>query len=145
MNDEDWGLIENQGKENESFASYQNTVSSERNGRIGYATADVGYDVLRGSTYKVGPFVGYNYYTQHSDSFGCVQIANPNEHCLDPGNNRLTFSQNTTWNSLRVGASAETILFDRWKISADVAYLPYTDFTGRDNHLLRPTTTFCDA
>ncbi|MFQ3458965.1 hypothetical protein PMN64_37405 [Bradyrhizobium sp. UFLA01-814] len=27
-------------------------------------------------------------------------------------------------------------------MSTDVAYLPWTDFRGRDHHLLRPTTTF---
>jgi hypothetical protein len=35
-------------------------------------------------------------------------------------------------------------LIDRVKLSADVAYLPYVSMTGRDNHLLRATTTFFD-
>ncbi len=36
------------------------------------------------------------------------------------------------------------MLTERWRLSTDVAYLPWTDFKGRDNHLVRPTTTFID-
>lgn len=32
---------------------------------------------------------------------------------------------------------AETTLADRWKLSGDVAYVPYTKFTGTDQHLER--------
>jgi aryl-phospho-beta-D-glucosidase BglC (GH1 family) len=46
-------------------------------------------------------------------------------------------TESDTWNSARVGFSAETQLFDRWKLSGDVAYVPYTKFTGTDNHFLR--------
>ncbi|AHY48576.1 hypothetical protein BJS_08193 [Bradyrhizobium japonicum SEMIA 5079] len=34
------------------------------------------------------------------------------------------------------------MLTERWRLNADVAYLPWTDFKGRDHHLLRPTTMF---
>jgi hypothetical protein len=43
-----------------------------------------------------------------------------------------------------VGLSGDTMLLDRLKLTADVAYLPYVWMTGRDNHLLRATTTFFD-
>lgn len=56
----------------------------------------------------------------------------------------LLGSQNTQWNAPRVGLSAETMLTERWRLSAGVAYLLWTDFKGRDNHLLRPTTTFAE-
>jgi hypothetical protein len=42
-----------------------------------------------------------------------------------------------TWNSLRVGVSAQTMLYERWKLSGEVAYVPYTKFTGSDDHFLR--------
>ncbi len=38
--------------------------------------------------------------------------------------------------------SAETMLFDHRRV--DIADLPWTDFQGRDNHLLRDFTTFDD-
>ncbi|MFB6451144.1 outer membrane beta-barrel protein [Bradyrhizobium tunisiense] len=136
MNDEDWGIL--------GFASYSNTRSGQANGKFTYSTADVGYDFLRGSTYKVGGFVGWTQYGQKSDTPGCVQIASSLVPCLTTDDNRIIGSQDTDWNAPRVGLSAETMFLDRWQVSADVAYLPWTYFKGRDNHLLRPTTTFFD-
>jgi hypothetical protein len=38
------------------------------------------------------------------------------------------------------------MLFDRWKLSGDIAYVPYTKFTGSDQHLdRRPPLTFDEA
>ncbi|MCP3460404.1 outer membrane beta-barrel protein [Bradyrhizobium sp. CCGUVB23] len=135
MNDEDWSVARR---------SYLNTISGQTSGRFTYYTADAGYDLLRGSNYEFGGFIGWSYYEQSSDSRGCVQIANPSTTCLPPGDDRVIGSQNTQWNAPRVGLSAETMLTDRWHLTTDVAYLPWTDFKGRDNHLLRPTTTFSD-
>ncbi|WP_441258789.1 outer membrane beta-barrel protein [Bradyrhizobium sp. 521_C7_N1_3] len=133
MNDEDWGLPPN--------LSYVNTISGQANGRYTYYTADVGYDFLRAANYNVGGFIGWTYYEQSSDSRGCVQIAAP-PPCLAPDDDQVVGSQNTQWNAARVGLSAETMLTERWRLNADVAYLPWTDFKGRDHHLLRPTTMF---
>ncbi|ANW05824.1 hypothetical protein LMTR13_23870 [Bradyrhizobium icense] len=141
-NDEDWGMADTSGRPR---IAYANTISGQGNGRFTYYTADAGYNFLRGSTYKVGGFMGWSYYGQKSDSIGCVQIASPKSApCLVPGDRRTVGSQDTDWNALRIGLSAETMLLDRWRVSADVAYLPWTDFHGRDNHLLRPFTTFDD-
>ncbi|MCP3463088.1 outer membrane beta-barrel protein [Bradyrhizobium sp. CCGUVB23] len=134
INDEDWSL---------GPLSYVNNISGQANGRFTYYTADAGYDFLRGANYKVGGFIGWTYYEQSSDSIGCMQIANPNYTCPARADT-IIGSQNTQWNAPRVGLSAETMLTERWRLSADVAYLPWTDFKGRDNHLLRPTTTFIE-
>ncbi|MGY3146335.1 opacity protein-like surface antigen [Bradyrhizobium sp. USDA 3397] len=141
MNDEDWGM----SAPPYHSLTYRNTLSGQANGRFTYYTTDAGYDFLRGSTYKVGGFMGWSYYGQKSDSIGCVQTASSNDgRCLAAGDRRIIGSQDTDWNALRVGISAETTLLDRWRISADVAYLPWTEFRGRDNHLLRGPTTFAD-
>jgi len=133
-NDEDW--LPHKGR------SYQNTLSGQSNGRFTYYTADVGYDFLRSTNYKVGGFIGWTYYGQSSDSIGCVEFANPWNRCLKPGDNRIVGSEDTQWNAPRIGLSAETMLTERWRLNADIAYLPWTDFKGRDYHLLRPETTF---
>ncbi|WP_342723715.1 outer membrane beta-barrel protein [Bradyrhizobium sp. B097] len=135
-NDEDWGL--------EYVLRYVNTISGQANGRFTYYTADVGYDFLRGTDYKIGGFLGWTYYGQSSDSIGCVQIANPFHSCLAPGDTRVIGSEDTQWNAPRIGLSAETMLTERWRLSADVAYLPWTDFKGRDYHLLRDMSTFTE-
>ncbi|WP_271591190.1 hypothetical protein [Bradyrhizobium sp. CCBAU 65884] len=36
------------------------------------------------------------------------------------------------------------MLTEHWRLNTDVAHLPWTDFKGRDNHLLRDRTTFYD-
>jgi opacity protein-like surface antigen/outer membrane protease len=135
MNDEDWTPS--------VPVSYSNTIASSVTGPLFYGTIDLGYDLLRGPGYKAGPFVGYNRYSYTLNAGGCVQIANPNSDCtgapgvpIEPTSHTSIIEQDT-WDSLRVGAAAETMLADRWKLSGDVAYVPYTKFTGTDQHLDR--------
>lgn len=134
VNDEDWGA---------SFA-YSNTISGQTNGRFMYYTADAGYDFLRGTAFKVGGFMGWTYYGQNSDTTGCAQIAFSPPCRQAVGGKVVIGSEDTNWNALRIGLSAETMFLDCWRVSADVAYLPWTDFQGRDNHLLRDLTFFSD-
>ncbi len=136
MHDEDWGMS--------GPISYTNTVSNEGNGQLGYAQADIGYDFLRGPGYKVGSFIGYSYYTQKTDTTGCVQIASAYFPCLAPGDNTLVGTQSGDWNALRIGASADYSLGYGFRLTTDAAWLPYASFSGRDNHLLRTTTTYFD-
>ena len=136
MNDEDWAIAGN--------VAYSNTVSNEGNGTLGYATADVGFDFLRGADYRVGPFVGFSYYTQRTDTTGCVQIANANFYCLDPGDNTLVGTQTSAWTALRLGAAADYSLGYGFRLTTDAAWLADVSFRGRDNHLLRTYTTYSD-
>ncbi|WP_225184826.1 outer membrane beta-barrel protein [Bradyrhizobium sp. NBAIM01] len=142
LNNQDWGIPRYRGSRD--YFSYINNASGQENGRFTYYTADVGYEFLRGASYKVGGFIGWTYYEQSSDSRGCVQIANPKFTCLPPDDDRVVGSQNTQWNAARIGLSAETMLTEHWRLNTDVAYLPWTDFKGRDNHLLRDRTHFYD-
>jgi opacity protein-like surface antigen len=116
--------------------TYSNTLSSA-SGHIGYATVDVGYSIWRTPGAKVGPFVGYNYYTQAINTYGCSQVAGSNvcSPALDP--TLLGLTENDTLNSLRVGLSSEVMLADRLKFTADAAYVPLVGFSGLDDHLLR--------
>jgi opacity protein-like surface antigen/outer membrane protease len=137
MNDEDWGLF---GGGFPVPVSYSNTLSSSVSGPLFYGTIDLGYDLLRGPGYKTGVFIGYNRYQYTMNAGGCVQIANPFSDCVGGAalpSSTVGIIEQGTWDSLRLGTSAETVLFDRWKISGDVAYIPYTKFTGSDQHLLR--------
>jgi outer membrane protease len=132
MNDEDWGIF--------GAVSYSNTLSDKVTGPLFYGTIDLGYDLLRGPGYKVGPFVGYNRFNYTMNAGGCVQIANPFSDCVGAfaqPTSQVGIIEQGTWDSLRIGSSAETVLFDRWKLSGDIAYVPYTKFTGSDQHLNR--------
>jgi opacity protein-like surface antigen/outer membrane protease len=129
MNDEDWLIF--------NVVPYSNTVSDVDN-RIRYGTIDVGYDWLRGPSYKVAAFVGYNQLNQNMKALGCTQIANPFSDCVPPiPTSVLGITEDDTWKSVRLGVAADFMLLPRIKVSADAAYLPYVWFDGTDNHVLR--------
>ena len=120
--------------------AYSNTVSSVQ-GDIDYATLDLGYDFFRGAGYKLGAFLGYNYYRENKSAYGCTQIANPLSDCSPAiAGSVLSITEDDTWQSLRVGVNGDIMITDQLKLGADVAYLPYVVFNGTDDHLLRALT-----
>jgi opacity protein-like surface antigen len=124
--------------------AYSDTLSSG-SGSLGYANIDLGYSFLRAPGAKVGAFVGYNYYTQHINAYGCTQLAG-DDVCQPAGSfpqNFLAVAEDDAFNSLRVGLSSEFMLTDQLKFTGDAAYLPWTSFRSQDDHnsrqLLLPT------
>jgi long-subunit fatty acid transport protein len=63
-----------------------------------------------------------------------------NSQPVAPGQTILT--EDETWQSLRVGASAVATIWDRWGVIGDVAYLPYSQYSGLDTHAQRSPTAF---
>lgn len=132
LNDEDWNPFR------DVLVPYSNTVSDPIKGTIGYGTGDIGYLFLRGAGFKVGGFVGYNYYSENKSAYGCTQIANQLSDCATPvPNSTLVMTENDQWNSVRVGLNGVVTLWDKVQLTGDAAWLPYVSFTGVDNHLLR--------
>jgi opacity protein-like surface antigen len=134
MNDEDWGLP---SPPFAAFVPYSNTIS-DVDDDIRYAIVDVGYDWWRGAGYRVTPFIGYSYFEQDMEGLGCTQIANPNSDCVNslPAS-VLAITENDRWDALRLGTAVEVVLLPRLGLKAEAAYLPYVDFTGTDDHILR--------
>jgi opacity protein-like surface antigen len=129
LNDEDF-------PGNERVNTYSNT-RHDASGHIGYATIDLGYNFLRAPGAKVGAFVGYNYYAQAINTYGCAQLADGGI-CAPPlPSSLLVLTNNDHFNSLRVGLSSQLMLTDRLRLTGDAAYVPWVDYTGLDNHLLR--------
>lgn len=129
--DEDWVIFG-------GTVPYSNTLSEPVKGTIDYATLDLGYDFFRGAGYKLGAFVGYNFYKENKSAYGCSQIANPLSDCVPAiPSSVLVISEVGVWKSARIGVSGEVMIADRFKLGADVAYLPYLTFNGTDNHVLR--------
>jgi opacity protein-like surface antigen len=129
--DEDWVIFG-------GTVPYSNTLSEPVKGTIDYATLDLGYDFFRGAGYKLGAFVGYNFYKENKSAYGCSQIANPLSDCVPAiPSSVLVISEDGVWKSARVGVSDEVMIADRFKLGADVAYLPYVTFNGTDDHVLR--------
>jgi opacity protein-like surface antigen len=130
LHDEDWAAFNDQ-------VPYSNTQSNVT-GDLAYGTFDVGYSLFRGPSSNVGGFVGFNYYEENKSAYGCTQIANPYSDCVPAlPNSTLAITEDDKWYSLRVGVNGVVTLVDRWKLTADAAYLPYVAFRGTDDHVLR--------
>jgi opacity protein-like surface antigen len=117
--------------------AYSNTLLSA-SGHLAYANIDVGYTFLKAPGAKVGAFVGYNYYSQRVDSYGCTQLAGSTtcaSGTFPP--NFPTIVEDDRFNSMRVGLSSQFMLTDRLKLTADAAYLPRVNFKGQDDHNAR--------
>jgi len=126
----------------EDFPPFQNpysaTLSDQRNGHLGYFSADIGYTFLRGATYRLGGFVGYHYYAERTNGMGCVSIAL--DWCTPPndlGRTVQMISQRSQWHSLRLGLTGDTMLTDRLKLTAEAAWLAHTRLSATDSHWLR--------
>jgi len=127
LNDEDWGI-------GGALLNYSNTVTAPVNDRIRYGTIDAGYDWLRGQTYKVASFVGYNRFTSDMSGFGCAPISAGNCVPAVPSTGFPIITENDTWQSLRLGSVGDVMLTPYLKITGEAAYLPYVRFTGVDTH-----------
>jgi len=142
QNDEDWGLNEAFQGDHPLPTAYEVTGSTV-SGWLNYAVADVGFNVMHDRDYKFGPFLGYSYFHQTMNAFGCTQLVTPDSVCSVPyPANRPGITQDDTWQALRVGASGVAQIWDRLAINGDVAYLPYAGFTGLDTHWLRTPVTY---
>jgi outer membrane protease len=114
---------------------YSNTLSNDQSGTLSYGNIDLGYSILRTPGAKLGPFVGYSYYHDGTEVFGCPQLAdNPIVHGCPT--NSPAISESATFQSLRLGLSGVFMLTDRLQLTADVAYLPLVYFSGTDDHFL---------
>ena len=127
-----------------AFNAYSNTLSSAT-GHLAYATIDLGYNVLQSPGAKIGPFVGYNYFTQHINTYSCSQLAGDAVCTSGFPPNFLGIAEDDRFNSVRLGVSSQFMLTDRLKLTAEAAYLPWVNFKGQDDHnareLLLPETS----
>jgi hypothetical protein len=57
------------------MGGYSNTFSDQRGGGVSYFTADLGYNFLNSPRYRIGAFVGNNFWHESYDAFGCTQQA----------------------------------------------------------------------
>ena len=152
IRDEDWGVDDGIPADPETKTPAKplptafEVTDSSTSGWLKFAAADVDYNVLHDRNYKVGPFVGYSYFRQITNGFGCAQLTTPGSVCGTPNpSNQQIIAQDDTWQSLRVGVSAVVTVWDRLAINGDVAYLPYAHFTGLDSHLIRMPVAFFSA
>jgi hypothetical protein len=117
---------------------YSSTNSNQHGGELAYASADLGYDVVRGGDFRVGAFAGYHYFDERMNALGCAQTATNPMVCQPPIPYSVeVISQNNHWQSLRVGLDGAVRFTDRFTLTADAAFLPLVFLNGADTHWLR--------
>jgi len=117
---------------------YSSTNSSQHDGGLGYASADIGYDFLRGGDFHAGGFVGYHFLHETVSAYGCLQTTTNSDVCqpgIPAGYNVV--SQTNQWQSARVGLEAAVKFADRFTLSGEGAWLPYVHLQGADTHWAR--------
>lgn len=134
------GSINRGALNDEDFSSgttvYSNTLSNA-SGHLGYATIDLGYNLVQTPAARIGPFVGYNYYNEAINVYGCNQLGGSTTCAPALPGPLFVLTENDQLSSLRLGAVGELNLTDRLRLTAEAAYVPWVNFAGLDNHLLR--------
>jgi hypothetical protein len=133
------GRIDGGALADEDFiVPYSSTTSPQRDGRLAYFTADFGYSFLQGPGYRVGAFAGYNYMGERANAYGCAQTATNLDICVPAiPSSVLAITEDAGWNSIRLGIAADVLLFNRLRLSADAAWVPFTRLVSNDSHWLR--------
>jgi outer membrane protease len=120
------------------IAPYSSTLSEQREGTMAYASADIGFNLIRKPGFRLGAYAGYHYLDQSVSAYGCTQVAANNAICGNQiPNNVLAITQSNHWNSLRLGLDATVKLGGPFSLSLDAAWLPYVKLNGGDSHWLR--------
>jgi hypothetical protein len=57
------------------IAPYSATRQEQKDGQLRYLSADLGYDFWNGPVWRLGGFVGYHYWNEELNTFGCTQFA----------------------------------------------------------------------
>jgi hypothetical protein len=82
---------------------YSSTDSDQRVGHLGYLTADLGWAFWTTPFVRVGAFVGYHYYSEKVNVYGCNQTVG-GEICVPTiPTSVLLITQESNWNAARVG------------------------------------------
>lgn len=120
------------------FTPYSRTIGEMRNGRIDYASLDVGRTLWQSGGSRLGLFVGLHRFFEKYHAYGCRQTATADMCVPTTPVSHLDMSQTARWTALRVGAVADIAIGDRLRITLDGAFLPYAHLDAFDNHWNRP-------
>lgn len=117
---------------------YSSTMSNQSDGKLHYATADIGYTFWTSRFLSFAGFAGYNYLHEKANAYGCNQVATNPFVCVPTiSGNVLGITEDASFHSMRLGVAAEFRFFDRLKLNAEAAWLPLAKLKGNDTHWLR--------
>jgi hypothetical protein len=117
-------------------APFHTMALSAVDGRLGYATLDIGRDLTQGREVAFGVFVGYQYWTEKvdghgfSDAFGTIG--------LPPS--VLLVTNEITWHALRLGGELR-VTRGRTRLTIEGAWIPYAGYRNEAQQPLSSVTS----
>lgn len=119
----------------ELFSVAEATVGDE-NDNVFYVNADVGYRVFNKKKSTVDLLLGYQRWEEKYVSTKAIQLVDPLGLVgLGPlANQTKAISEETEWNSLRVGVRAKIELFPKLSIKSRIMFVPWTHYEHDDIH-----------
>jgi len=125
-----------------ALTPYSSTLSDQRGGQLGYATADFGYMFAANPRVNLSVFGGYGFIGEKTNAYGCTQMAANPFVCVPAiTTDVLGISEDARWHAARLGLAAEFKLIDRLTLNAEAAWIPYAKLQSNDTHWLRTGTT----
>jgi hypothetical protein len=116
--------------------AFSDTTSTVKGNGLLYATIDIGRDLWRFKNGTAGLFVGYHYWRERLDAYGILDtLSSP--PVMDAPESVLVITNETTWQSLRVGFAAAAHVGPKTRFSFDAALVPYAHVRDEDSHWLR--------
>jgi hypothetical protein len=112
------------------------TTSTVKGNGLGYASIDFGRELWRFENGTAGLFVGYQYWRERVDAYGVVSILRSPPTVREP-ESVPAITNETTWQSLRVGLTSTARLSPASRLSAEVVLVPYAKVRDEDSHWLR--------
>ncbi len=117
------------------FSVAEATVGDETD-NVFYVNADLGYRIFNKKKSSVDLLLGYQRWEEKYVSTKAIQLVDPLGLVgLGPlANQTKAISEETEWNSLRVGARAKIELFKRLSIKSRIMFVPWTHYEHDDIH-----------
>lgn len=123
---------------------YSETYQRQKNGMFDYLSSDFGYTLFYNRTWQLGVFLGYHYWTEQLNTFGCIQTASNTDICgvvpdfsVSVPDSANTLNNNANWSSLRIGTTTTAWLNSHLKLTTDLAYIR-SHIAAQDFHNMRP-------
>ena len=115
-----------------------NTRQEMKDSSLRYGAIDLGYSLIDTGWLGMGAFIGYGYWAERMNSFGCAQVGG-GDFCspVAVGTNVNSLNGESVWNMLRAGVAGSWEFYPGLKWSADAAYVRGWQ-SGHDFHVLRP-------
>jgi hypothetical protein len=117
-----------------AVSPYSQTIS-DTSGKLQYGNIDVGYGfydsrgIATSTPVRFGAFLGYHYWHEKVDAYGCTQIANSTPCGVGNvlptravGSGVLVVTENDTWHSFRAGGIVDIWFTPALKFTAEAAY-----------------------